>query len=214
MTDYNALFLNGPATKNPVPPKKTASKNQNREVLDILQKVVDNQQNMEKKMDRITTELISVRNEIAKVKSTILRNTTTETIIMPKIALKTLEEYKIFEQNLENEETLKTFINELCSAPEKSFEKFVRNSWRKIFSDDLAETFSWRGTATKVCIRGSVITTAIRTAFKQRFPLDDSDFDRISQKHFQYAHDRVVKVAKYQMKKQKIDESQRENEEI
>lgn len=93
----------------------------------------------------------------------------------------------------------------------------MRMAWRQIFADELAQGYSWRGTQNKKCIRGSVVTLAIRSkayfilivsnavlnlihnfsaAFKQKYSLDDADFDKITQKYFQHAHDRVVKVTK------------------
>ncbi|KAL7723332.1 hypothetical protein ACLKA6_003008 [Drosophila palustris] len=65
-----------------------------------------------------------------------------------------------------------------------------------MISDDVARQCSWRGTEAKKCVRGMKITLGIRTAFKQKFALEDADFDRTTQKYFQYAQDRLSRSAK------------------
>ncbi|XP_017482817.1 PREDICTED: uncharacterized protein LOC108371724 [Rhagoletis zephyria] len=118
--------------------------------------------------------------------------------------LVTFEAFEAFEESIKEEQSFKNLVMELVANSEKTYDKFIRSSWRLLISDDVARQCSWRGTDTKKCVRGLRITLAIRNAFKQKFALEDSDFDRVTQKFFQYAQERLARLEKCNSKIPKI----------
>nr|XP_044250424.1 uncharacterized protein LOC108055181 [Drosophila takahashii] len=148
------------------------------------------------KLDRNTIEMVALRSEISVIKAKICGELQTPKVAMPIESFKTVVELDSFEEMLKDEAFFKKLISELMMSGEKAFDKWIRSSWRSIVSDDLARLYSWRGTEAKKCIRGLRVTLAIRSGFKEKFSLEDADFDRITQKFFQYAQDRISKSQK------------------
>ncbi|KAL7723291.1 hypothetical protein ACLKA6_008565 [Drosophila palustris] len=147
-------------------------------------------------LGRLTSEVVSLTTEVASIKAKVCGEAFKPKEVVPMEPLKTLEELTSFEERIKDEKVFKSFVIELQSSGEKTFDKFIRSSWRLMISDDVARQCSWRGTEAKKCVRGMKITLGIRTAFKQKFALEDADFDRTTQKYFQYAQDRLSRSAK------------------
>ncbi|KAL7725384.1 hypothetical protein ACLKA6_002570 [Drosophila palustris] len=147
-------------------------------------------------LGRLTSEVVSLRTEVASIKAKVCGEAFKPKEVVPMEPLKTLEELTSFEERIKDEKVFKSFVIELQSSGEKTFDKFIRSSWRLMISDEVARQCSWRGTEAKKCVRGMKITLGIRTAFKQKFALEDADFDRTTQKYFQYAQDRLSRSAK------------------
>ncbi|KAL7723948.1 hypothetical protein ACLKA6_002019 [Drosophila palustris] len=161
-----------------------------------------------KKVDRQTTELVALRSEVASIKTKVCGEMTRARAYLPLQPFNQLEEFLQFEQTLQDEGVMKNIILDLVKSSEVSCEKFVRSSWRLLLTDEVARQCSWRGTDAKKCVRGFRITLAIRTAFKQRFALEDAEFDRVTQKFFQYPQDRLSKAQKLvASKKKKLETS-------
>ncbi|KAI8114721.1 hypothetical protein CVS40_12925 [Lucilia cuprina] len=174
-----------PTSKNR-PPTTNNNSSQLTEILNVLHKLEGHITVLNSKVDRLTVEVISIRSEVSTIKTKVYGDVCYSEFSVPQRPFETIQQNNEFTSKLENEETFKQFM----------------------FSDNLAEQFSWRGTNTKQCIRGCRITLAIRHAFKNKFALEDEDFDKITQKHFQYAHDRLTKCSKYVSKKTKHDNEQ------
>ncbi|SPP77039.1 uncharacterized protein LOC117579915 isoform X1 [Drosophila guanche] len=116
-------------------------------------------------------------------------------------------ELEELEKKLLDEETLKLMVREFEKLTATNYDKYVRMCWRKVFVDELAEKYCWRGTTTKKCIRPLCVTLAIRSASRAKYPeYDDAIFDRSSQKFFQYAHDRIIKQANYEPRAKKVNQ--------
>ncbi|KAL7723288.1 hypothetical protein ACLKA6_008564 [Drosophila palustris] len=147
-------------------------------------------------LGRLTSGVVSLTTEVASIKAKVYGEAFKPKEVVPMEPLKTLEELTSFEERIKDEKVFKSFVIELQSSGEKTFDKFIRSSWRLMISDDVARQCSWRGTEAKKCVRGMKITLGIRTAFKQKFALEDADFDRTTQKYFQYAQDRLSRSAK------------------
>ncbi|KAL7723946.1 hypothetical protein ACLKA6_002016 [Drosophila palustris] len=114
---------------------------------------------------------------------------------LPLQPFKQLEEFLQFEQTLQDGGVMKIIILDLVKSSEVSCEKFVRSSWRLLLTDEVVRQCSWRGTDAKKCVRGFRITLEIRK---------DAEFDRVTQKFFQYAQDRLSKAQKLVASKKKI----------
>ncbi|XP_033235797.1 uncharacterized protein [Drosophila pseudoobscura] len=181
------------------------NRSNNYDILNHLKKIIENQQDINKKIetiigkvDRQGAELISLRNEVASIKARVCGEPNIVKLTVPRSPLASLEGFESFEDSLNN------LIKDLIAINEKTFDKFIRSSWRQIISDDVAKFFSWRGTDSKKCVRGLRTTLALRHAFKQKFALDDQDFDHTTQKHFQYAQERKAGLEKSDAKKLKF----------
>ncbi|XP_017139461.1 uncharacterized protein LOC108153872 [Drosophila miranda] len=148
------------------------------------------------KMDRNTAEMVALRSEIGSIKAKVCGEIRKPKEVLPCQPLTTIQELDHFERKLQEESFFKNVTAELMMSGEKAFDKWIQSSWRSIVSDEVARQCSWRGTEAKKCIRGLRVTLAIRTGFNERFSLEDADFDRITQKFFQYAQDRVSKGQK------------------
>ncbi|XP_017034339.1 uncharacterized protein [Drosophila kikkawai] len=155
---------------------------------------------IQKSVERMNSEMTSLRSEVATIKSKVCGDIFKSKIIMPPEPFATMDEFQSFESTLKDNNIFTTFVNDLSLCSGKSFEKFIRTCWREMVSDEVARQCSWRGTESKLCVRGLLVTAAVRAAFKQRFALDDADFDRITQKYFQYANDRVTKLTNKKIK--------------
>ncbi|XP_064556872.1 uncharacterized protein LOC135441255 [Drosophila montana] len=143
-------------------------------------------------IDRQGAELTSLRNEVSIIKGRVCGEAHKAKLTLPSAPKATLGDFEAFEECLKEEKSLKNLVIELVESGEKTYDKFIRSSWRQIITDDVARQCSWRGTEKKVCVRGLRTTLAMRNAFKQKFTLEDGDFDRVTQKYFQYAQERVT----------------------
>ncbi|XP_033240564.1 uncharacterized protein [Drosophila pseudoobscura] len=159
--------------------------------MDLMLNKLDGINNLDKKMDivinkldRNTAEMVALRSEIGSIKAKVCGEIRKPKVVLPYQPLTTIEELDYFEHNLQEESFFKNVIAELMMSGEKAFEKWIWSSWRSIVSDEVARQCSWRDTEEKKCIRGLRVTLAIRTGFKERFSLEDADFDRITQKIF------------------------------
>ncbi|XP_017473647.1 PREDICTED: uncharacterized protein LOC108364470 isoform X2 [Rhagoletis zephyria] len=155
------------------------------------------------KIDRQGAELISLRSEVSSIKARVCGEAHKPKLTLPMSPLVTFEAFEAFEESIKEEQSFKNLVMELVANSEKTYDKFIRSSWRLLISDDVARQCSWRGTDTKKCVRGLRITLAIH-AFKQKFALEDSDFDRVTQKFFQYAQERLARLEKCNSKIPKI----------
>ncbi|XP_017482646.1 PREDICTED: uncharacterized protein LOC108371570, partial [Rhagoletis zephyria] len=114
------------------------------------------------KIDRLTMEVISIRSEVSAIKTKVYGRYQENAIEILEKPINFVEDFIKLESSLEDEIVFKKFKQELDMSCEKSYDKFIRTSWRRIFTDEVAQQFSWRGTATKKCIRGARVTLAIR----------------------------------------------------
>ncbi|XP_036328113.1 uncharacterized protein LOC118740615 [Rhagoletis pomonella] len=119
------------------------------EILKLLHDVYGKVSELTTKVDRLNMEMISVRNEVTSIKAKVYGEISIEREIVLRSPFSTLEEINNLEEKLKNEEVFKKFVHEICTNGEKSYDKFIRSSWRSLFEDTLAQQFSWRGTGEK-----------------------------------------------------------------
>ncbi|XP_067634971.1 uncharacterized protein [Eurosta solidaginis] len=193
------------ATSNEAPPNISA------DLLNLTNKILEIQQTTENKIDQLiykvdrqNAELISLRNEIGTIKARVCGKTHLPKVVLPISPFTTLADLAAFEENLKNEKIFNDLVIELVASEEKTYDKFIRTSWRQIIKDEIAKECSWRGTETKIGVKGLLTTLAIRNAFNQKFGLDDKDFDLVTKKYFQYAQERTTRAVNSESKKMRM----------
>ncbi|EDW29457.1 GL22768 [Drosophila persimilis] len=178
------------------------------------------------RLDKIDNELEALQNGTLAIGAASTDSGQWPTKVIPLNPFTLVSELEALEKSLQDDEILKrmvrrkvlisfrfykTFyfvhqVKEFENLNASDYEKYIRMCWRKIFVDELAEKYCWRGTTTKKCIRPLSITLAIRSASRKKYrDFDESVFDRASQKFFQYAHDRLMKLANYVTKAKKVN---------
>ncbi|XP_043064073.1 uncharacterized protein LOC122320062 [Drosophila ficusphila] len=147
-----------------------------------------------KRMDKLEAENLNLQTrlltEIVTQRKISSGNRTR--VLLPPKPFKNTDDIDKFESSLNNS-------SELCEQLEAEIlnyniadpSKFVRTILKKIFTDELATKYSWKGTNCKKCILSMTLTTTIRGAFNQKFSVDDKTFPTICGKWFQTASDRI-----------------------
>ncbi|XP_075157700.1 uncharacterized protein LOC142230968 [Haematobia irritans] len=107
--------------------------------------------------------------EITNMKVKLCNELYIEKTVTPKEPFNTMDKFKEFEVPLSNAETYAQLVKELSTESSRSSDKFIRNLGRSICSDNVFEQFSSRGISSKQCIRGTLVTSTIRNAFKKVF---------------------------------------------
>ncbi|KAL7726533.1 hypothetical protein ACLKA6_001155 [Drosophila palustris] len=95
-----------------------------------------------KKVDRQTTELVALRSEVASIKTKVCGEMTRARAYLPLQPFKQLEEFLQFEQTLQDEGVMKNIILDLVKASEV----------RKVRSLLLASTVNGRGSPTMLLV--------------------------------------------------------------
>ncbi|XP_026847847.1 uncharacterized protein LOC6598971 [Drosophila persimilis] len=188
-----------------------------KEMLDRLKSIQKTQKAMEEwqkdrdakifaRLDKIDNELEALQNGTLAIGAASTDSGQWPTKVIPLNPFTLVSELEALEKSLQDDEILKRMVKEFENLNASDYEKYIRMCWRKIFVDELAEKYCWRGTTTKKCIRPLSITLAIRSASRKKYrDFDESVFDRASQKFFQYAHDRLMKLANYVTKAKKVN---------
>lgn len=110
-----------------------------------------------------------------------------------------------------------TFITASTSS------EFVRNCWRNIMTDDVAQNYTWYGSKEKKAAMDLIVAAAVKGkpkvcpkrlvlrlllklfyisgAFQRKYPTDTLEvLEQRGKKYFQYAKDRITKKIKYNEK--------------
>ncbi|XP_039954192.1 uncharacterized protein LOC120770670 [Bactrocera tryoni] len=96
-------------------------------------------------------------------------------------------------QLLQKPELLEKFKLYIKKTGGEASTPFLRAAIRRIFSDELAMYFSWRGTANKPSAEKCLVTTIIKNICHEMFQMDEKAVRSTLQKHFVYANERVKK---------------------
>ncbi|XP_058976591.1 uncharacterized protein LOC131801682 [Musca domestica] len=93
----------------------------------------------------------------------------------------------------QNETILKQFKEFIAKTGGEGPPQFLRAAVRKIFSDNLACQYSWKGTSVKPSAEKCYLVTVIKNISHLKYTSNDKDMNTILQKHFVHAPDRVTK---------------------
>ncbi|XP_075165262.1 uncharacterized protein LOC142237755 [Haematobia irritans] len=91
----------------------------------------------------------------------------------------------------ENEEKLKQIVTKTGG---EGHAQFLRYSVRKVYSDELATLYGWKGTSTKPSAEKSFIVTLIKNICHLKYETTDREMNVVLQKHFVHAKDRLTKT--------------------
>ncbi|XP_060651204.1 uncharacterized protein LOC132787883 [Drosophila nasuta] len=167
----------------------------------MLQQIYDQLQKLNKNVEDLNERVIKLEADNTIIQTRILTEVIAQRklvkgnkprMLLPPKSFNKIEEIEKFEEELNNSAEL----CEQLDAEIKNYNisdpaKFLRTMWKKIFSDEIALKYSWKGTHTKNCVLSMAITTAMRSAFNQKFAVDEKQFSSISSKWFQTANDRI-----------------------
>ncbi|XP_070072421.1 uncharacterized protein [Drosophila takahashii] len=145
-----------------------------------MQKLNKNVEDLKDRLDKLDAENTKIQTRLL-----------TEVIAQRKLVQEDLSNSSELCEQLEAE-----MINYNISDPAK----FLRTMWKKIFTDEMASKYSWKGTNTKICVLSLAITTAVRSAFNQKFAVDEKQFSLVCSKWFQTANDRIKYYKKTEKK--------------
>ncbi|XP_037822144.1 uncharacterized protein LOC119610830 isoform X2 [Lucilia sericata] len=117
---------------------------------------------------------------------------------LPRLPLKTLQSLEEFDdQLLENsklKKILKQYINKVGG---NDYAKFLRCAFKAMMTDEVALQVTWRGTKEKQSIQEFTIFHIIRDACYAKYPeASKSEINKVCQKHFLYAKDRLKKKSR------------------
>ncbi|XP_075167776.1 uncharacterized protein LOC142239921 [Haematobia irritans] len=94
----------------------------------------------------------------------------------------------------ENEEKLKQIKEVTAKTGGEGHAQFLRYSVRKVYSDELATLYGWKGTSTKPSAEKSFIITLIKNICHLKYETTDREMNVVLQKHFVHAKDRLTKT--------------------
>ncbi|KAM8717636.1 hypothetical protein ACLKA7_004347 [Drosophila subpalustris] len=111
-------------------------------------------------MVKMTEEILAVKLEARKHRQD---STSFEVLDSKHLPLSTKEALEEFEKTIEeNEEKLHKFKEFIGKIGGDGAAQFLRAAIRKVFADDLAVTYSWKGTATKPSAERLFVVTTIK----------------------------------------------------
>ncbi|KAL7739842.1 hypothetical protein ACLKA6_003284 [Drosophila palustris] len=143
-----------------------------------------------KMMVKMTEEILAVKLEARKHRQD---STSFEVFDSKHLPLSTKEALEEFEKTIEeNEEKLHKFKEFIGKIGGDGAAQFLRAAIRKVFADDLAVTYSWKGTATKPSAERLFVVTTIKNVCYTKFLATDKVMNGVLQKHFVHAGDRVA----------------------
>ncbi|XP_049302159.1 uncharacterized protein LOC125775320 isoform X2 [Bactrocera dorsalis] len=145
-----------------------------------------------------------LKRVLEEVKSTSHNATKKRNKILPQKPFAEAHDFATFEDKIQSSETkFNDLVAELQMIIASNSDKFVKMAWRKVFTDDVAQIYSWKGTKTKKPARALSVTTALRQAYHQKFPTaaTDMEFERTTLNFFQHASNRLKKRIEYENKK-------------
>ncbi|CAD6996796.1 unnamed protein product [Ceratitis capitata] len=125
---------------------------------------------------------------------------TTRKKVLPESPFQSVLEFKLFEELIKkSKKASANLIDDLIAEHTNSPENFLKSSWRRIMSDDVAQHFCWSGTQEKPAIRELNVTKALRAAFRRKYNYTtNDDFQRTIQRFFQHAKNRLLKKQNYE----------------
>ncbi|XP_049308607.1 uncharacterized protein LOC125777551 [Bactrocera dorsalis] len=135
-------------------------------IIDACQRAVEKVEEKNKLiLLRLTENVEGMRKEIIDLKKAVSHNNAT---IIPSKPYANIEDFLNFEKTiLEDIDKFSLLKADLKRWSTSNSRKFVTKAWQKIMTDNVAESFSWRGTADKKCIRAFTVATVIHQTFAE-----------------------------------------------
>ncbi|KAM7344173.1 uncharacterized protein ACRADG_010996 [Cochliomyia hominivorax] len=150
---------------------------------------------------RLTNEVTSLRQEVNYLRNEIKglkKETSVVKLVMPENPYKSMDDFLHFEKQLQNDKNLTdSFVKELQTVAKTP--NFVKNCWRKLLMDELAENLCWKGTEEKKSVRSLSTSKAIKYAAIS-IGLREDEFIKHTKSFFQFAKNRQICKAKYKEK--------------
>ncbi|XP_062127791.1 uncharacterized protein LOC133840144 [Drosophila sulfurigaster albostrigata] len=179
MNDFTDQFLsNGTHSAestlaNEVAYTQLTSSYANPSTSNMLQQIYDQLQKLNKNVEDLNERVIKLEADNTIIQTRILTEVIAQRklvqgnkprMLLPPKSFNKMEEIEKFEEELNNSAEL----CEQLDAEIKNYNisdpaKFLRTMWKKIFSDEIALKYSWKGTHTKKCVLSMAITTAMRS---------------------------------------------------
>uniref|UniRef100_A0A0A1X2D5 Alpha-glucan water dikinase, chloroplastic n=1 Tax=Zeugodacus cucurbitae TaxID=28588 RepID=A0A0A1X2D5_ZEUCU len=166
------------------------------------------QQSLKNLIAELTMEVRALKTEVKELKKINLLKLTEEVIAvklenwgkpsesqspqfdqLPFYHKKDLDDFEA--QLLQKPELLEKFKLYIKKTGGEASTPFLRAAIRRIFSHELAMSFSWRGTADKPSAEKCFVTTIIKNICHEMFQVDEKAVRSTLQKHFVYAKERV-----------------------
>ncbi|XP_053959080.1 uncharacterized protein LOC128863769 isoform X1 [Anastrepha ludens] len=123
--------------------------------------------------------------------------------ILPEKPFHTVSEFKAFEKLIsDSAEAYKNLVNEFTAQKSNHTVAFIKSSWRRIMTDNVAKHFCWTGTPEKPAIRTLRVTDALKEAYRRKYNYgSNEEFQRIIISFFQHAKTRLQKKQNYEKTK-------------
>ncbi|XP_067629409.1 uncharacterized protein [Eurosta solidaginis] len=170
--------------------------------IDALDKKIDEWRTNLSKENQSTKKLL--KRVLEEVKLGASSATVKRKKILPQKPFSEVHEFSEFEAKIQSSENkYNDLVAELQTIICASTTKFIKMAWRKIITDNVAQSYSWQGTKTKTSARALSVTGALKQAFCLKFPnvANDSDFERATINFFQHASTRLNKKVEYEKQK-------------
>ncbi|XP_067642808.1 uncharacterized protein [Eurosta solidaginis] len=183
--DFNRTFLS------------TGNNQVTKQDLDNLNRKIDQWRTNLSKENQSTQKLL--KRVLEEVKLGASSATVKRKKILPQKPFSEVHAFSEFEAKIQSSENKYNDLTIICA----STTKFIKMAWRKIITDNVAQSYSWQGTKTKTPARALSVTGALKQAFCLKFPnvANDSDFKRATINFFQYASTRLNKKVEYEKQK-------------
>ncbi|XP_075147430.1 uncharacterized protein LOC142221570 [Haematobia irritans] len=169
------------------------------EVASLKTEVVDLKRELKEFKDGNKRQLIKLTEEVLETKLECRKHHGQNLIVdelneAQKLPFNNKNDLNEFENLLqENEEKLKQFKELIAKTGGEGPAQFLRSSVRKVYSDELATLYSWKGTSTKPSAEKCFIITLIKNICHLKYKTTDREMNVILQKHFVHAKDRLTK---------------------
>ncbi|XP_050339642.1 uncharacterized protein LOC126765942 [Bactrocera neohumeralis] len=119
----------------------------------ILKEIDHNQKSVKRALTRILQETKQTTKTSHKSRSELLL----------KVPFDNLEQFQNFEKDIqEHSRKFNELKEEFFTVSVHTAEKFVKNAWRQIFTDGVAQNLCWKGTKDKMAVRPLSVTAALK----------------------------------------------------
>ncbi|XP_052855226.1 uncharacterized protein LOC128263979 [Drosophila gunungcola] len=134
----------------------------------MLQLIFNQMQTLNTNVEDLKERLIKLETENTKIQTRLLTEVKAQRklvqvnkirMLLPPKPFDKLEDLTKFEEDLNNSA-------ELCEQLETEMINY--NNVEKMFTDEIATKYSWKGTNTKICVLSLAITTTVRSAFNEK----------------------------------------------